>query len=201
VAHCPTFGVKVYVLVVVLSKAGDQVPLIELFEVVGKADKLPPEHIGETVVNVGVILGLTVIVKVVVVAHCPTVGVKVYVFVVVLSKAGDQVPVIELFEVVGNADKLPPEHIGGTAVNVGVILGLTVIVKVVVVAHCPTVGVKVYVFVVVLSKAGDQIPVIELFEVVGNADKLPPEHIGGTAVNVGVILGLTVIVKIAVVAH
>jgi hypothetical protein len=42
-----------------------------------------------------------------------------------LSKAGDQAPVIELFEVVGNADKLPPEHIGETAVNVGVVPGLT----------------------------------------------------------------------------
>ena len=42
-----------------LSKAGDQVPVIELFEVVGKADKLPPEHIGETAVNVGVVPEIT----------------------------------------------------------------------------------------------------------------------------------------------
>ena len=48
-----------------------------------------------------------------------------------------------LFDVVGNADNVAPEHIGATAVNVGVIFGLTVIVKVVVVAHCPAVGVKV----------------------------------------------------------
>jgi Flp pilus assembly pilin Flp len=40
-----------------------------------------------------------------------------------------------------------------------------------------------------------------LVEVVGNADKLAPEHIGATAVNVGVILGLTVIINVAVVAH
>jgi hypothetical protein len=41
-----------------------------------------------------------------------------------------------------------------------------------------------------------------LVEVVGNADKLAPEHIGATAVNVGVIFGgLTVIVNVAVVAH
>jgi hypothetical protein len=57
--------------------------------------------------------------------------------------AGDQVPVIPLVEVVGNADKVAPEHIGATAANVGVIFGLTVIVNVVVVAHCPAVGVKV----------------------------------------------------------
>jgi hypothetical protein len=63
--------------------------------------------------------------------------------VVVLFKAGAQVPVIPLLEVVGKADKVPPEQIAATAVNVGVIFGLTVMVKVVVVAHCPTVGVKV----------------------------------------------------------
>jgi len=44
---------------------------------------------------------------------------------------------------VGNADKVAPEHIGATALNVGVMFGLTVIVKVVVVAHWPAVGVKV----------------------------------------------------------
>lgn len=48
-----------------------------------------------------------------------------------------------LFEVVGNADSTPPEQIGATAVKVGVVLGFTVIVKVVVVAHCPAVGVNV----------------------------------------------------------
>jgi hypothetical protein len=65
------------------------------------------------------------------------------VVVAVLFNAGDQVPVIPLFEVVGNADKVAPEQIGATAVNVGVTFELTVIVSVVVVAHCPAVGVKV----------------------------------------------------------
>ncbi|MFL5743386.1 MAG: hypothetical protein ACJ751_01880 [Niastella sp.] len=63
--------------------------------------------------------------------------------VIVLSKAGDQVPVIPLVEVVGNADKVVPEQIGATALKVGVMFGLTVIVNVAVVAHCPAVGVKV----------------------------------------------------------
>ena len=48
-----------------------------------------------------------------------------------------------LVDVVGSADKVVPEHIGATALNVGVMFGLTVIVSVVVVAHCPAVGVKV----------------------------------------------------------
>ena len=78
-----------------------------------------------------------------VVTHCPEVGVKVYVVVAVLFNAGAQVPVMPLFEVVGSADKVAPEQIGATAVNVGVMFGLTVIVNVVVVAHWPAVGVKV----------------------------------------------------------
>jgi hypothetical protein len=40
-----------------------------------------------------------------------------------------------------------------------------------------------------------------LLEVVGNGAKVAPEQIGATAVNVGVTFGLTVIVKVAVVAH
>ena len=63
--------------------------------------------------------------------------------VVVLFKAGDQVPVIPLFEVVGRADKVAPEQIAGTEVKVGVTFGLTVIVNDALVAHCPAFGVKV----------------------------------------------------------
>jgi hypothetical protein len=48
-----------------------------------------------------------------------------------------------LLEVVGSGASVAPEQIGATAVNVGVTFGLTVMVKVVVVAHCPTVGVNV----------------------------------------------------------
>ena len=40
-----------------------------------------------------------------------------------------------LLEVVGNAASGSPEQMGATTVNVGVTLGLTVIVNVVVVAH------------------------------------------------------------------
>jgi len=60
-----------------------------------------------------------------------------------LFRAGAQLPVIPLLEVVGSADKVAPEHIGATALNVGVMFGFTTIVRVVVVAHCPAVGVKV----------------------------------------------------------
>jgi len=57
--------------------------------------------------------------------------------------AGAHVPVIPLLEVVGNGFNVPPEQIGGTALKVGVIFGLTVMVRVVVVAHWPAPGVKV----------------------------------------------------------
>ena len=106
-----------------------------------------------------------------------------------------------MLEVVGNAANVAPEHIGATWVNVGVIFGFTVIVIVAVVAHNPAVGVKVYIVVAVLFKAGDQVPVILLVDVVGNAANVAPEHIGATWVNVGVIYGLTVIVIVLVVAH
>ena len=68
---------NVYVVVVVLSSAGAQVPVILLLEVVGKAERLAPEQIGATAVNVGVTFELTVIVNVAVVAHCPASGVNV----------------------------------------------------------------------------------------------------------------------------
>ena len=58
-------------------------------------------------------------------------------------KAGAHDPVIPLLEVVGNGVSVAPEHIGATAVKVGITLVLTVMVNVVVVAHCPAVGVKV----------------------------------------------------------
>ena len=60
-----------------------------------------------------------------------------------LSKTGDQVPVMPLLEVVGNGASVVPEQIDATAANVGVTFGVTVTVKVVVVAHCPAVGVNV----------------------------------------------------------
>jgi hypothetical protein len=48
-----------------------------LIEVAGKANKVPPMQIGVIGEKVGVMFGFTIIVKVVVVAHFPAVGVKV----------------------------------------------------------------------------------------------------------------------------
>ncbi len=63
--------------------------------------------------------------------------------VAVLFNAGDHVPVMPFSDVVGRADSVAPEQIGVTGLKVGVMFGLTVIVRVVVVAQRPAVGVKV----------------------------------------------------------
>ncbi len=72
-----------------------------------------------------------VIVIVAVVAHCPAVGVKVYVCIPtvdVLIVDGDQVPVIggELFELVGKVPGVAFWQYGPNCVNVGVTRGVTV---------------------------------------------------------------------------
>ena len=55
---------------------------------------------------------------------------------VVLSiVAGFQVPVIPLLEIVGSVGAAAPAQIGAMALNVGTMFGLTVMFKVVVVAH------------------------------------------------------------------
>ena len=57
--------------------------------------------------------------------------------------AGVQLPVIPLLEVMGSADRGSPSHIGFTAVKVGTMGVLTVMVMPAVLAHCPASGVKV----------------------------------------------------------
>ena len=58
-----------------------------------------------------------------------------------------------------------------------------------------------YVVVAVLFKAGDHEPVMPLLEVVGSGDSVAPEQIGPTALKVGVMAEVTVMVSVAVVAH
>ena len=53
----------------------------------------------------------------------------------------------------------------------------------------------------VLFNAGDHVPVIPSSDVVCNGESAPPEQIGAIAAKVGTPSGLTVIVKLAVVAH
>ena len=121
--------------------------------------------------------------------------------VVVLFNAGDQVPVMPLFEIVGNALNVLPEQIAVTGVNNGTTGVFTVIVIVVLPAHCPTPGVKVYVVVVVLFIAGDQVPLMPFVDVAGNGLSVPPEQIGETGLKVGVIAKVTNTLIVVSIAH
>lgn len=64
--------------------------------------------------------------------------------VTVLSKAGDQVPVIPLSEVVGKAAIVVPAQTAAIGLKVGIVLaGVTTMVNAVETAHCPALGVNV----------------------------------------------------------
>ena len=104
--------------------------------------------------------------------------------------AGDHEPVIVFVLVVGNAEIDSPEQYGPTALNVGFVFGVIVIVFVVVKAHCPVVGVNVYAVVAVLLIVGDQVPVILLLDVVGKEEIDSPEQYEPPESNVGLIFGL-----------
>ena len=98
--------------------------------------------------NVGVSTVFTVTANVAAVAHWPADGVKVYTPECWLSTvAGLQVPVIPLIELVGSAGTAAPAQMVRTPpkLNDGVTFGTTVTVNVVIVAHWPPAGVKVYV--------------------------------------------------------
>ncbi len=64
-------------VVVVLSKEGDQVPVTPLLEVEGKLGKVSPLQIGFTALKKGVIIGFTTMSMLDVTAHWPASGVKV----------------------------------------------------------------------------------------------------------------------------
>lgn len=119
----------------------------------------------------------------------------------VLLIAGDQVPTTPLVDVVGNGGNISPEQIGPTRLKVGTIFGKTVTVQLKGIAHCPVFGTNVYVVVALPLGAGVHTPTTPLFEVVGKFGKAVPKQIPGKILNVGVSLGLTAIVKVAVNAH
>src|SRR5437899_1927233 len=114
-----------------------------LVDVVGSAVKVAPAQIAATGAKLGVMFGFTVIVKSAVVAHCPPAFATRRSSDLVLSKAGDQVPLMPLVDVVGSAVKVDPAQIPANGAKLGVTFGFTVIVKSAVVAHCPAAGVKV----------------------------------------------------------
>lgn len=70
--------------------------------------------------SIGPGLGFIVMVNVVVLAHCPALGVNVYMVVAVLFNAGAHVPVMPFNEVTGNGVNAAPAQTGATVLNVGV---------------------------------------------------------------------------------
>ena len=124
---------------------------------------------------------------------------NVYVVVVLLFAAGIQVPAIPFVDVAGKINVLP-EQIAGNCVNVGVTGVFTVTVSVVVNAHGFPVGVNVYVVVALLFIAGLHVPITPFVDVVGKVNE-PPTQIDAIGAKVGVTLGLTVTVNVAVEAH
>ena len=122
--------------------------MIPLDDVNGNDGTAPPAQMVSVVPNAkeGTMLGLTVRSNVAGNAHNPAVGVKVYVpDTRLLAMAGDHVPVILLEEVLGNAGAAVPAQIviAVPKLNVGIIFGVTVTVKVEVVAHWFAAGVNV----------------------------------------------------------
>ena len=126
---------NVYVVVAVLLIAGLHVPLIPFVEVVGSGEIAVPEQNGPTAPKVGVTGLLIVMVNVVVVAHTPEFGVKVYVVVAVLLIAGLHVPGTPFVEVVGSGAIASPAQNGPLALKVGAAGGPTVTVMVTGIAH------------------------------------------------------------------
>lgn len=147
--HCPAAGVKVYAVVptvAVLIVAGLHVPVILLFDAVGKAGAVEFLHRGPNWVNVGVTLVVTTTSIFVEVPHCPAAGVNVYVAVpgvAVLIVAGLHVPVMPFEDVVGNAGAVVFWQNGPSCVNVGTAPLEITTVMVVLFPHCPASGVNV----------------------------------------------------------
>jgi hypothetical protein len=140
-------------LVLLLTTAGFQVPVIPFVDVFGKVGTASPSQIVELVPNgnAGVIFGLTVTVKVVPVTHPVVEGVNTYVAELLGSTtAGFQVPVIPLSEVLGNTGTVPLPQIVNPVPNekTGTFLGLTITVRVTGIPQVPAAGVNVYVPVV-----------------------------------------------------
>ncbi len=135
-------------LAVLLTVAGLHVPAMPLSDVAGNVGTASPLQIVNAVpkLKLGVRTGLTVTVNVCVVAHCPAVGVNVYVSLVeLLIVAGLHVPVIPLLDVVGKVGAVAPAQILALVpnANVGVTTGLTAILMVTGFAQAEGSGVNV----------------------------------------------------------
>ena len=175
-----------------LTVAGLQVPGTPLTDVLGREGTASPAQIlsEEPKLNEGVTVGVTFTVNVTGTVHGPGSGVNVYTPpLVLLTTDGLQLPEIPFVEVVGKTGTVPPEQIVNDVpnVNVGTVLGVTVIFTVTGCAHWPAVGVKVYdPLAVLLTVAGLQVPAYPLLETAGNTGGVVPAQKAGMGEKVGV---------------
>jgi hypothetical protein len=151
-----------------LSKAGAQVPVMPLLEVVGSAARVAPEQIGATVLNTGVMFGFTVTVNVVPSTHPAEVGVNSYEPELTGSTtAGAHMPVMPLVDVFDKTGTEPFVHMESDVPNgkVAVSIGITTMEAVTGIPQVPAAGVNVYVpLAVLLTTAGLQVPLMPLLE-------------------------------------
>ncbi len=210
VAHKPASGVNVYTPEAwSLTTAGFHTPVMPSVDAAGNAGTAAlPQMVSDVPkLNVGVIFGLTVTVNVAGVAHTPAAGVNVYTSEAwSLTTAGLHEPVILFEDDVGTTGPVPPAQMVNSVpkLNVGVMLGFTVMVNVVGVAHSPASGVNVYTPEFWLSAdEGFHVPAIPFDDVVGSDGTTPFAQMVNDVpkLNVGVIFGLTVTVNVAAVAH
>ena len=101
-----------------------------------------------------------------------------------------------------NTEVVPLQTESGEAVAVTVGIGLMVDVSVVVLAHCPALGVKVQVpMVVLLIVEGLQVPVIPFGDVFDNIGATSPLQKAGMVAKLGTVGANTVTVRIWFVGH
>ena len=186
-------------------------PVIPLVEVTDNDGTAAPMQMDREFpkLNAGVRIGLTVTVNTAVVIHCCGVALGVNVYTAefwLLTVAGLHVPLIPLSETDGNAGTVPPAQIVSVVpiLNTGIVIGVTVTVKLVLFAHWPADGVNVYVPEFWLSTtAGLHVPAIPFVDAPGNAGTALPAQIVSDVpkLNVGVTIGFTVTANVADVAH
>lgn len=158
--HCPGSGIKVSVTLPLcpdglkllpLTPAPDQFPVM-LPCVVGNEMGAAISHIADRGVRLTVVGALTVIVIVLLLAHCPELGAKVKVIAPLNPKGSNElpetpeplhVPVIPLWVVLRVIGLSAAQSVVGVTESVGVTAAFTVTVVVLDEAHCPAVGVKV----------------------------------------------------------
>ena len=188
--------------------AGVQVPVILLVDELGKVKESPEQYgpcalkVGKTDVTIEIVTWSFTegqgpfAVKVSVIDPEVIEGVYVEVKLDAILNVPDaavQVALVAEPPIIPFRLTLPPTQIVALfpASTAGVSFTVTVIV--VVVAHCPAVGVNVYVVVAKLLMEGAHVPVIPFNEVLGNVID-PPEQIGEIWVKVGVVGALTLII-------